>query len=133
MKKELAKYLAIAEGLDLDYHPGPTPIDVPDEVQKNELDNMLSEIFAPDPLTGAPKGDIAYYLSPDGNPMIKQWLENNLLAPRGVKSSNGQYDDDTIAEYSRNADESVDAYRERIIGYIDENKAIIAKANESKE
>lgn len=132
MKKELAKYLAIAQGLDLSYHPGPTPIDNPDGVQKNDLDNMLAEIFAPDPLTGAPKGDIAYYLSPDGNPMIKQWLENNLLAPRGVKSSNGQYDDDTIAEYSRGADESVDAYRERIIGYIDENRAIIEEANKSK-
>lgn len=133
MKKELAKYLAIAQGLDLSFHPGPCPIDEPDGVQKNDLDNILSEIFAPDPITGAPKGDIAYYLSPDGNPMIKQWLENNLLAPRGVKSSNGQYDDDTIAEYSRCADESVDAYRERIIGYIDENRAIIAKALETKE
>ena len=91
MKKDLAKYLAIASGLDLSYHPGPTPIDGPDGVQKNDLDNILSEIFSPDPLTGAPKGDIAYYLSPDGNPMIKQWLENNLLSPRGVISSNGQY------------------------------------------
>ena len=133
MKKELAKYLAIAQGLDLSYHPGPTPVDEPDGVQKNDLGNILSEIFAPDPLTGAPKGDIAYYLSPDGNPMIKSWLETNLLAPRGVKSSNGQYDDDTIAEYSRGADETVDAYRDRIIGYIEENRSILAKAQESKE
>lgn len=133
MKKELAKYLAIAQGLDLNYHPGPTPIDEPDGIQKNDLDNILSEIFAPDPITGAPKGDIAYYLSPDGNPMIKNWLENNLLAPRGVKSSNGLYDDDMIAEYSRGADESVDAYRERIIGYIDENRAIIENENKPKD
>ena len=128
MKKELAKYLAIAQGLDLSYHPGPTPLPELDGIQNNDLDIILSEIFAPDPLTGAPKGDIAYYLSPDGNPMIKQWLEVNLLAPRGVTSSNGQYDDDTIAEYSRNADESVDAYRDRIISYIESNRAIIEKA-----
>ena len=134
MKKELAKYLAIAQGLDLSYHPGPTPMFSLDGVQKNDLDNILSEIFAPDPLTGAPKGDIAYYLSPDGNPMIKSWLETNLLAPRGVRSSNGQYDDDIIAEYSRNADESVDAYRQRIIGYIESNRVIIERAkNEPKE
>lgn len=133
MKKELAKYLAIAQGLDLSYHPGPTPVSPVDGVQKNDLDNILSEIFAPDPFTGAPKGDISYYLSPDGNPMVKQWLETNLLAPRGVTSYNGQYDDDTIAEYSRNPDESVDAYRARIIGYIESNKAIIEKAKESEE
>lgn len=133
MKKELVKFLAIAQGLDLSYHPGPTPFPDVDGVQKNDLDNILAEIFAPDPLTGAPKGDIVYYLSPDGNPMIKQWLENNLLSPRGVKSSNGQYDDDTIAEYSRNADESVDAYRSRIIGYIDENRAIIDKFSKPEE
>ena len=128
MKKELAKYLAIAQGLDLSYRCGPTPLADVDGVHKNDIDNILSEIFAPDPLTGAPKGDIAYYLSPDGNPMIKQWLETNLLAPRGVTSSNGQYDDDTIAEYSRNADETVDAYRERIIGYIESNRVIIENA-----
>ena len=134
MKKELAKYLAIAQGLDLSYHCGPTSLPVVDGVHKNDVDNILSEIFAPDPITGAPKGDIAYYLSPDGNPMIKQWLETHLLAPRGVISSNGQYDDDTIAEYSRNADESVDSYRERIIGYIESNRAIIENAkNETKE
>ena len=56
MKKELAKYLAIAQGLDLSYHCGPTPLPDVDGVQKNDLDNILSEIFAPDPLTGAPKG-----------------------------------------------------------------------------
>ena len=27
-------------------------------------------------------GDLSYYLSPDGNPTVKQWLENNLLKPR---------------------------------------------------
>lgn len=117
MKKELAKFLAVYQGLDLSYHNVPG-IPVINKVETS-LDEVLKEIFAVDPRTGAPKGDIAYYLSPDGNPMIKQWLENNLLKPRGVTSSNGEYDDDIIAEYARGADETVDDYRSRIIGYLD--------------
>ena len=47
----------------------------------SQLDEILKDIFSVDPESGLPRGDLAYYLSPDGNPTVKAWLENNLLKP----------------------------------------------------
>ena len=70
----------------------------------SELQRVLNEIFSVDERTGFPRGDIAYFLSKDGNPQVKAWLESNLLSPR-VKKSGSSIEgvtDDFIAEYARN-------------------------------
>lgn len=101
---------------------------VPDE---SEIMNVLKEIFSVDPVSGAPLGDIAYFLSPNGNPTIKTWLTNNLLKPRyGVQMRDDNITDDMLVEFSRNADESIDDYAVRLAGYRD---SAIEEYNKSLE
>ena len=88
---------------------------------------MLDAIFCVDERTGFPKGDIQYYMSSDGNPMVKQWIEQNLLQPRvasGQSTPEG-VTDDMIAEMSRGANESLSDYQARLTSiYEDAGKQI---------
>lgn len=118
MNRELWKKMSMYSGIKDANEP---VIVLPDYVPNDsELDNVLREIFSVDERTGLPKGDLAYYLSPDGNPTVKQWLENNLLKPRSSRGENiADLTDDMIAEYHRGSDESVLDYQARLIGYYD--------------
>ena len=112
MKKSLFKYMGCMMAMD------DVPRRVPDpefQFSQTDVDRILNDIFSVDERTGLPKGDIAYYLSPDGNPAVKDWLVNNLLQPRVVGSSSiKDVSDDTIEEFARRADETIFDYRERI-------------------
>lgn len=91
----------------------------------SQMKRVLDEIFAVDPESGLPKGDIQYWLSSEGNPQIKQWLENNLLKPRS-KSSGTSIEgvtDDMIVEMSRKAGESADEYSTRLASIYESAKA----------
>ena len=87
MDKKFAKYFECYKDLDLSEEGRNVPVDPKPVSDTSELQNVLDEIFSVDPVTGFPKGDIQYYLSADGNPMVKQWLETHLLKPR---QSSGQ-------------------------------------------
>ena len=102
------------------------PAYVPSE--SNMMD-ILNEIFSVDPISGLPKGDLAYYLSPDGNPDVKLWLENNLLKPRSIAtgSSVEGVSDDLIAECARRSDESAFDYALRMENMKNEAIAEIEK------
>lgn len=94
-----------------------SPVVDPDYVPvDDDMQRILREIYSVDEFTGVPKGDLAYYLSPDGNPQIKDWLVSNLLQPRVAQSGTSLEDvtDDMLAEFARGSDESVDQYRERL-------------------
>lgn len=95
----------------------------------SQLDEILKDIFSVDPESGLPRGDLAYYLSPDGNPTVKAWLENNLLKPRAARvgSSIEGVTDDMLAEYSRGKDESVSDYAARLRSIYDSATAEINK------
>lgn len=95
--------------------------DIPEPVvSDSDIDRIIREIFSVDERTGLPKGDLAYYLSPDGNPVVKQWLENNLLKPRAARGENPvDLTDDVIEDFSRGSDESVSDYQHRLMGYYD--------------
>lgn len=91
----------------------------------SQLKRVLDEIFAVDQDSGLPKGDIQYWLSSEGNPQIKQWLENNLLKPR-AKSSGSSIEgvtDDLIVEFSRKSGESFDSYTSRLASLYESAKA----------
>lgn len=98
---------------------------VADSVQESQLQEIFNEIFAVDPVSGLPKGDLQYYLSKDGNPMVKQWLENNLLAPRAKQSGSSVegVSDDLINEMSRIDGETTEDYRTRLQSIFDEAKS----------
>lgn len=115
MKRDISN-MSMFQGLDAVEHnfvvdPEYVPTD-------SEFDRILKEIYSVDENTGLPKGDLVYYLSPDGNPQVKSWLENNLLKPRAAKvgTSLEGVTDDMLAEYAKGSDESASAYVERMRG-----------------
>lgn len=93
----------------------------------------MKEIFSVDEVSGLPKGDMAYYLSPDGNPQVKAWLENNLLKPRAIKqgSSIEGVTDDMLEEFSKRSDESSFDYQVRLRSIYDDAVATIQKSKEN--
>lgn len=93
--------------------------------ENNDLQAVLNEIFSVDPVSGFPKGDIQYFLSKDGNPQVKAWLESNLLTPRSkmTGSSIEGVTDDLIVEMSRKSGETSSAYSARLQSILNEAKA----------
>ena len=134
MKKDLNVYnLAVFSQLEpqTDNH---RPADPEPEVDDTMLKNMLDEIFTIDEVSGFPKGDIQYYLSPNGNPLVRQWLENNLLKPRmSSGSSMEDISDDLRVEFSRGSDESLSDWQNRLIGLRESAKAEYQKSLQSKD
>lgn len=100
------------------------PVYVPSD---SDFERILKEIFSVDPSTGLPQGDLAYYLSPSGNPQIKQWLENNLLKPRAEKvgTSIEGVTDDMLFEMSRGDNESVEDYALRLRSIYEESRKVV--------
>lgn len=117
MDKSLAFKFSQFSGLCPDTLSNPLEDEEP-EVMNDELQIVLNEIFAVDPVTGVPKGDIAYYLSADGNPQVKEWIMNNLLQPRAVQSGSSieGLTDDLIAEFGRQSGEDFESYAARLDG-----------------
>ena len=115
MDKKLWKLFAVFQGIQQQDYNGSEP-DPEYKPSESNLDDIIREIFSVDPISGFPKGDIQYYLSKDGNPDVKRWIENNLLTPRVAsgKSTPEGVTDDMIAEMSRQRDESVEAYSLRL-------------------
>lgn len=124
MDKKFASMFAIYSGINVNIDVSKYEPEVPEPVKSDsEIDNILKEIFSVDPRTGLPMGDIAYYLSPDGNPAVKEWLVNNLLKPRsGGNEFNPDMTDDMIIEMSRQQNESFEDYSSRLMGIYDEAK-----------
>ena len=113
MKRDISN-MSMFEGCDPIYV---TPVVDPDYVPvEDDMQRILREIYSVDENTGLPQGDLAYYLSPDGNPQVKDWLVNNLLKPRAISqgSSVEGVTDDMLAEYAKGRDESADDYRQRL-------------------
>lgn len=123
MKKSLAKYFAFYKNIDLEAVTPAEPL--VDFVDDSELKKVLDEIFTVDPVSGLPQGDYQYYMSSAGNPVVKQWLENNLLHPRmsSPGSSVEGVTDDMIFEMSRKSGESVSDYQTRLTSLYDSAKA----------
>lgn len=95
----------------------------------SEMDRIFKEIFSVDENSGLPKGDLAYYLSSDGNPQVKAWLENNLLKPRAAATGTTLegVTDDMLAEFARGSKESPEDYATRLKGIYDKSVADIEK------
>ena len=107
-----------------------SPVTDPEYVPvEDDMQRILREIYSVDEFTGVPQGDLAYYLSPDGNPQVKEWLINNLLQPRAIAqgSSVEGVTDDMLAEFAKGRDESPSQYRERLISIYEQATADIEK------
>lgn len=117
MRKELAKYSSMYRDTYDFTRPHKYDHSLPEEeMTDTQLYNVLKEVYSVDPQTGLPRGDIQYFLSPNANPQVKAWLQDNLLKPRAKQqgSSIEGVTDDMLVEYSRKFGESVNAYRQRM-------------------
>lgn len=95
------------------------PVVIPDPPEirsESDLQRVLDAIFTVDEKSGLPRSDVQYYLSPNGNPEVREWLINNLMKPRAdkLRTNIDGVTDDMLAEFSRRADEDMDSYRYRI-------------------
>lgn len=117
MKRSLFKKLSCYQGskdIETDL------VDPPYVSSDDEIAKVIRSIFTVDEVSGLPKGDLTYYLSPDGNPAVKAWLENNLLKIRSVRGSSVEgLTDDLIEEFSRKQGESVSDYQSRLLSIYD--------------
>lgn len=79
-------------------------VDIADDIQKF--------IFAPDPVTGIPRSDIALTLSKDTRPEIQQYLQQVLQKPlpSGVRSMDG----DTVLDMVKSRRETLTEYANRL-------------------
>lgn len=90
--------------------------------RKKPESSLFDLVFAVNPDTGLPQGDIAVYMSKNTSPEVKRFIELNLHSPVG--SSDASYSDfsnlsdDDIAFYTRGRDESVQSYRQRLYDNI---------------
>ena len=124
MDKKLAKYFECYKDLDLSEEGRNVPVDPEPVPDTSELKHVLDEIFSVNPVTGLPKGDLQYYLSADGNPLVKQWLETHLLKPRQSSGKSLQgVTDDMVVEFGRMPGESLQDYQLRLTSLYDSAKA----------
>lgn len=113
------------------------PVVIPDPPEirsESDLQRVLDAIFTVDEKSGLPRTDVQYYLSPNGNPDVREWLINNLMKPRAdkLRTNIDGVTDDMLFEFSRQAGEDLDTYRDRIYNLGVEAREF-AEANKPKD
>lgn len=105
----------------------------PDVVDPNKV--LFDYIFAFDPVSGMPQGDISVFTGDNANPEIKAFIQANLLQPLvtekgGMSLPNnvlnqfkGKITDDDVAAFSRNHGEDNEQYAQRMRKYFDDVRA----------
>lgn len=128
-----AGFLGYRQIADIDF-PVTDLVDYP-YVEENTMERgLLDMIFSVNPITLLPDGDIAFHLHKDTPPDVRRFIEANLHQPYQVDAdASGQFsslDDDTIAELSRGASESLNDYRARVVDYVKEHYQYEQKSDE---
>ena len=133
MNKSFASHFSCYQGLCFPDEVEFVEDKLPDLTQ-GKLQEVLDEIFSVDPISGFPRGDIQYFLSKDGNPQVKAWLESNLLQPRAQRNGTSidGVTDELIAEFAKNPNEDFESYATRIASIRDEAMANIEKLKVSR-
>ena len=83
--------------------------------KKTEIDDhdpLLDIIFAPDPLTGVPRSDLALIMSKDTSPEVSRFIQDTLMRPGDPLSSVD--DPDFALDACRQRGESDLAYADRL-------------------
>lgn len=105
---------------DYDFEPV-KPDEKPDE--RTSSDNLVfDEIFAVNPVTKLPDGDIACFMNENTSEAVRQFIIQNLTSDNGsLSDSSGEFsqlDDDDIALFTRNSGESMSDYRDRLVNFV---------------
>lgn len=111
---------------------GASSVSVDDKLAdvKDKDSQLLDYIYALNPVSGLPQGDLAVYLGDKANPQIKAFIQANLMneISEGKSEMNLSQDvlnkfretisDDDIAAFSRNHGESKEEYADRMKLYF---------------
>lgn len=99
---------------------------------RNSDSQLLDYIYAVDPVTSLPSGDLAIYLGDKANPEIRNFIEMNLLQPLAPDAGSHMPDevvnkfrtlsDDDVAFFSRSKSESREEYADRLKLYFVQEK-----------
>lgn len=99
---------------------------------RNSDSQLLDYIYALDPVTSLPCGDLAIYLGDKANPEIRNFIEMNLLQPLAPDGGSNMPDDvvnkfrtlsdDDVAFFSRSKSESREEYADRLKLYFVQEK-----------
>ena len=81
-------------------------------------DVILDTIFAVDPVTNLPKGDIAVYLSDKCNPQVREFIRLNLMAEHGNMPALPEKDSELLFDFIREKDETASDYARRMSQYF---------------
>lgn len=101
------------------------PSTIKDEVVEDSDPNkaILEAVYALDPVTRLPTGDIMCYLSSTTPPELKEYIMSNLMvdtSSQALPSLPEGLDDDTAFALARKNTESLDAYRQRITQFMEQ-------------
>ena len=111
----------------------------------NKDSQLLDYIYAIDPQSCMPSGDLAIYLGDKANPEIRQFIELNLLnenpntdSPMSlpdevVNKMKGVIKDDDIAFFTRNHNETREEYADRLKLYFLKEKEVRRREGKLKE
>lgn len=87
------------------------------ELVSCEIDPVISEIFAPDPVTGQPRSDCYYVLSKDKNPVISQYIQDVLMQSHSNMSPQLETADDALLTVKTES-VSLDDYKKQLHSLI---------------
>lgn len=85
---------------------------------------LLDVIFAPDPITLLPKGDIAVYLSKDTSAEVKSFIQANLMS-EVIPDTPYIGEDDELFDFIRRPHETREAYAKRLNEGLSRDRELI--------
>ena len=112
---------------------------------KDKDSQLLDYIYALNPVTQLPQGDLAVYLGDKANPQIKSFIQANLmneisegksemhLSQDVLNKFREHISDDDIAAFSRNHGETKEEYADRMkLFFLEEKQKRFASAREKR-
>lgn len=82
------------------------------QVEFLPVDGVMEILFAPDPVTGVPRSDLAMLMAKDSRPEVSQYIRENLM--KELPSTNRTDDPDRAIEFTKSRHESLQEYGERL-------------------
>ena len=96
-------------------------VQLPEQLNKDNKssdDVLIKYIYAEDPRTGLPRGDMQLFMSVDASPEVKDYIAKNLMQPTSQKPVDSGLSVDEMNALSRHAGESRDSYISRMNEYF---------------
>lgn len=103
-------------------------------MKQNPMDSFLRLVYARNPRTKLPDGDLTYMVSDKANPEVKQWILDNLMmdtSKAATPSLTKGIDDDSILQLVRQPYEDRESYANRVNAFMRENVAMYERLSET--